>query len=84
MFILPDCPYCHEAKRLIGQLYRENPEYSKVSLRVIDERAQKELADRYDYYYVPTFYVGGQKLHEGVPDMEKVRQVFEAACRPVP
>ena len=27
MFILPDCPYCHEAKRLIDQLCRENPEY---------------------------------------------------------
>ena len=37
------------------------------------------LADSLDYYYVPTFCVNGQKIHEGVPTKEKIRAVYEAA-----
>ena len=45
----------------------------------MDESAQPEFADTLDYFYVPTFFVGGQKLMEGVPTLYKVRSVLEAA-----
>ena len=32
---------------------------------MIDERKQRDLANQYDYYLVPTFYLGEEKLHEG-------------------
>ena len=37
------------------------------------------FADSLDYYYVPTFYVDGQKRMEGVPSLEKVRAVLDEA-----
>ena len=32
---------------------------------MIEESEQPEVADAFDYYYVPTFYVDGVKVHEG-------------------
>ena len=32
---------------------------------MIEESEQPALADTFDYYYVPTFYVDGVKVHEG-------------------
>ena len=71
MMMLPDCPYCHQAER--------EPRYRQVSIRRVDESAQPEFADTLDYFYVPTFFVGGRKLMEGVPTLYKVRSVLEAA-----
>ena len=38
-----------------------------------------ELADSLDYWYVPTYFVDGVKLLEGVPTKEKVEAVLRAA-----
>ena len=45
----------------------------------IEEQEQKELADSLDYWYVPTYFVDGVKLLEGVPTKEKVENVLRAA-----
>ena len=58
-------------------MQKEDPRYQKIDLTVIDENLQPELANRYDYYYVPTFFVGGIKVHEGVASKEIVRTVLE-------
>ncbi|MDY3918051.1 MAG: thioredoxin family protein [Candidatus Limivivens sp.] len=81
MMILEDCPYCHQAFRMMEELKKEHPEYEQVEIRVADEEKEKELADSLDYYYVPTYFVDGVKLHEGVPTREKVQAVYEAALR---
>ena len=47
---------------------------------MIDELLDPGTADRYDYWYVPTFYVDGNKLHEGACSKEKVRQILEKAA----
>ena len=39
----------------------------------------KEIANRYDYYYVPCLWIGQDKLHEGVPTKEQIRKVLLAA-----
>ncbi len=46
---------------------------------MIDERKQPDVAEKYDYYYVPTFYVGEEKVHEGHAEMADVKKVFQAA-----
>ncbi|MCB6599160.1 thioredoxin, partial [Erysipelatoclostridium ramosum] len=55
------------------------PELRDVVIEEIEEQEQKELADSLDYWYVPTYFVDGVKLLEGVPTKEKVENVLRAA-----
>lgn len=79
MMMLPDCPYCRQADRMIEELQKEHPEYAKIGIRREDEEKNSELADSLDYYYVPCFFVKGKKLMEGVPSKDKVEAVLRAA-----
>lgn len=79
MMMLPDCPYCRQADGMIQELREENEKYARVEIRRVDEEADTELAASLDYYYVPSFFVDGKKLMEGVPEKEKVRAVLDAA-----
>ena len=79
MFILQSCPYCKQALRWMDELLVENASYKSVAVEVIDERDQPELADSFDYWYVPTYYVGDEKLHEGAATKQKIKRVYEAA-----
>lgn len=65
----------------MAELQSENPAYLKLDIQLIDERKEAGLADAYDYYYVPTYYVGGIKVHEGAASRDKIRAVFERALR---
>ena len=60
-FYLKECPFCKKAFRYIEELKREHPELQTVEIDTVEESEQPEIADRYDYYYVPTFYVDGKK-----------------------
>lgn len=64
----------------MAQVFSNHPEYKTIPIREINERKEPEIADAYDYYYVPTYYVDGKKVHEGVPTYEKIKAVFEAAA----
>ncbi|MDD4796211.1 MAG: thioredoxin family protein [Eubacteriales bacterium] len=79
LFILHNCPYCRQALAYLEQLKGENSAYAQLPIRTIDEGKQSELANQYDYYYVPTFYVDGVKKHEGAVTKEQVKTVLDAA-----
>ena len=64
MFYLDSCGYCNKARRALDELYAENPAYREIPLTLVEESEQPELADRYDYYAVPCFYVDGEKVFE--------------------
>jgi len=81
MFYMKTCPYCKEAKRFIEEITEEAPEYKMINIEYIDETVERRLAGKYDYYFVPAFFVGEEKLHEGAATLEKVRRVFEAAAK---
>ena len=66
-FILPRCPYCLQMRELIAELRAERPELAAVEIDFIDESAEPALADRYDYYRVPSFFLGEKKLYEANP-----------------
>lgn len=66
-FILSRCPYCRQAKELIEELRAARPELESVEIDFIDESLQPDLADRYDYYRVPSFFLGDRKLYEANP-----------------
>ena len=71
MMIQESCPYCRQALQIMEDLKKENPAYSQIP----------DFAETLDYWYVPTYFVNGIKLHEGVPTQEKIRAVFEAALQ---
>ncbi|GHV40154.1 hypothetical protein FACS1894187_20810 [Synergistales bacterium] len=79
MFMMETCPHCKKAAALMEEIFAEHPEYKSVPLKKTDETKEPDYAATFDYYYVPTFYVGGEKLHEGVPTKEAVEKVFAAA-----
>ena len=64
MFYLEDCGYCAKARQALEELFRENPAYRDLPLTRIEESRQPELADQYDYYAVPTYFVDGRKIFE--------------------
>ena len=78
-FMMDVCPYCKKAQKWLDELMAEHPEYKKIPMKVIDERKEPDIANRYDYYLVPTFYVDGVKLHEGVATKEKIEAVLKQA-----
>ncbi|MDP4143357.1 MAG: thioredoxin family protein [Bacillota bacterium] len=81
MLITDWCPYCKQASGWMRELSAENPKYADIEVRVIDEEREPEAAKQYNYYYVPTYYVDGVKIHEGVPTKDIVREVFEKALK---
>ena len=64
MFYLESCPYCRNAQAALDALRKLNPAYGEVEIDMIEESRQPEIADRYDYYSVPTIYAGDRKLYE--------------------
>lgn len=79
LFYLKNCPFCKKALRYIEEARDAHPELAAVEIEMIEESEQPEVADRFDYYYVPTFYVGGEKVHEGGIYPEEVERVLRRA-----
>jgi glutaredoxin len=79
MFIIASCPQCRAASKWMDELFAKNPAYKDLDIEINDKKVKPEIANKYDYFYVPTYYVDGKKLHEGVASLEKVKSVFDAA-----
>ena len=80
LFYLKNCPFCRKALRYIDEAKAAHPELAAVGIELIEESEQPAVADGYDYYYVPTFYVDGVKVHEGHAERADVEAVFRAAA----
>ena len=78
-FYLKNCPYCRQADQMIQNLLMREPRFSAISIKKIEEREHADIADQYDYYFVPCFYIGEKKMMEGVPTPEKVRETLLSA-----
>jgi len=63
----------------MDELFDKYPGYKKLDIEIIDEVENPEIADQYDYYYVPTYYLDGEKFHEGIPNREMVAELFKKA-----
>ena len=79
MFVLKHCPHCLLAKKLLAQLRSEDARYAAIPIREIEERENKQLADSYDYWLVPSFFLGERKLHEGHAEYDDIKRVLDAA-----
>lgn len=81
MFVLDECPYCKEAFKIMDGLTAENPQYGSVKVEVIEETKDPARSSEYDYYYVPTYFVDGKKIHEGIPSEESIERVYQLAVK---
>ena len=79
MFTMKSCRYCRAALNWMDELSAENDQYKSLDIEYIDERDNPVLARKYDYYYVPAFYIGGKKMHEGAASLEIIRRIFDTA-----
>ncbi len=80
MIILENCPHCKNARRWMAELRQENPQFQDIQVEMIDEKIHPEVTKTYtNYYYVPTYYLEGVKVHEGVPTKEIVKEIFQKA-----
>lgn len=77
MFILKNCPYCKRAIRSIKELKEEYPCFKQIEIELIDEQVEHELANQYDYYYVPSLYDNKNKLHEGAITKDELKNIFD-------
>ncbi|MDR1098735.1 MAG: thioredoxin family protein [Tannerella sp.] len=78
LFYLKNCPFCKRALSYIDEL-KEQDACKDIQIEMIEESEQPEIADRFDYYYVPTFYVDGEKVHEGGISKEETEAVLKKA-----
>lgn len=78
LFYQTHCPFCKRAIAALDALRQREP-YKNLEITMIEETEHPEIADRYDYYYVPTFYIDGQKVWEGGIYPNEVEQVLQKA-----
>lgn len=81
LFYLRNCPFCKKALTYIEDACTAEPELRAIQIEMIEESEQRALADTFDYYYVPTFYVDGVKVHEGGIYPEEVKEVLHKALK---
>ena len=84
-FYMSGCPYCKNADEAIEELIKENGAYAQLEFDRIDETREAERTEGYDYYYIPTMFIGEEKKYEANPmqDYESikasVKEVMDAA-----
>ena len=86
LFYLHGCPYCDNARKALAELTNENKAYASVEVDWVEESEQAELANGYDYYYVPTIFAGEKKLYEADPSQsyadikQSIKAALDAVC----
>ncbi len=78
-FYLQGCPFCKRAAAYIEELVNEDSRYKEVVIKRIEESKEAEIANSYDYYLVPTFFLEDKKLAEGVLSKEDIKKVLDEA-----
>ncbi len=80
-FYLEHCPYCKKAQKYFDEAMEKRPELKAgfETLRKVEESKEVEFADSFDYHYVPTIYVKGEKIHEGAMKEEEAVTILEKA-----
>lgn len=81
LFYLKHCPFCKKALRYIDEAKAKYAELANVEIEMIEESEQADVADKFDYYYVPTFYVDGVKVHECGIYPEEVEEILRKALK---
>jgi hypothetical protein len=65
------------ALKYIHEWQHADVKYNGIHFEIVDELVEVERADAHDYWYVPTFYLDGNKLHEGGIYKDEVKQLMD-------
>lgn len=76
---LKGCPYCMKAMKAFDALLSTNEEYKKVEIDAVKEGENPDRIATLDYYRVPTYYIGDEKLFEASPGDSY--EIIEAATK---
>lgn len=79
LFYATWCPHCQNTLKWLDELKGENPNYENVDLEKIQYENEPEKMEGRDFYYVPTFYLGDDKIFEGVPSKEIIKDALDKA-----
>ncbi|MCL1793047.1 MAG: thioredoxin family protein [Oscillospiraceae bacterium] len=79
MFTMDTCPYCKSAHKWMDEILKSDARYKAIPLTIVDENKNPEISAKYDYSYVPTYYLDGEKVHDGAASFEIVKKIFDAA-----
>lgn len=79
LFYFPECPHCANALHWQEELFEKHPEYREIPLHLVNENEERAYADAFDYWYVPTYYLGDEKLYEGITEKSLIEAVFRRA-----
>ena len=78
-FQLRFCGHCRKAKAYLDSLLAENPAFKDIEIEHVDEGVERERAKAYDYFYVPTFYIEDEKVHEGPVNRKQLEGILQMA-----
>lgn len=81
LFYQKNCPFCKKALRYIEEAKAADPALATIDIEMIEENEEPEVAAKFDYYYVPTFYVDGKKVHEGGIWPDEVKALLKQALK---
>lgn len=87
-FYKKGCPYCRNAQKAYEELIEENPEFRQIIIKKVDEDIEVDFSNSYDYYYVPTLFVGDIKAYEAHPSESfneckaKLHVIFDHIIKP--
>ncbi len=76
IFYLKNCPFFKKAFAYLEELQSERAEFKQIPIEKIEESEQAEIADSYDYYYVPTIYADEVKVHEAGITKEEMKSIL--------
>lgn len=63
-FHLDGCPYCANAFKALDELKASDAKYGTVEIEWIEESKNPEVAEKYDYFAVPSMFIDSEKLYE--------------------
>jgi glutaredoxin len=80
-FYLTHCPYCRNAKAALEELITENQVYGTVPITWYEESENPDAVKGHTYYYVPSLFIGHEKLYEAQPGQtyEEIKKHVKAA-----
>lgn len=79
LFYQKNCPFCKKAFAYIEEQKELHPEFSEIEIDAIEETEHPDIAEQYDYYHVPTFYIDDQKIHEGGIFSNEIENILRLA-----
>lgn len=71
------CPHCKNSEKWIQELIQENPEYAKLDIEHIDIDRDKDKMQGVSFDLVPTFYLEDEKIFEGAPTKDTIKQILD-------